>query len=129
MTETVFPDGLGGTPIGQTTPAAGKFTTLEATSAALQTLAAAGATQGNAAQITGSVVIVTVTASTQGVKLPAAASGLFVRLHAQPDKGVKVYPATGDKIGSAATNAAVLVAANKGQLYQAVDATTWRVVV
>lgn len=93
-----------------------------------QTLAATGATQGNAAQITKSVVMVTVTASTQGVKLPTAATGLRVIVCAASAKGVKVYPFLGDRIQGAATNAAVALVLNKSSIYIAADATNWRVV-
>lgn len=94
-----------------------------------QTLAAAGATQGNAALITGAggVVIVTVTASTQGVKLPIAVPGMRVEVWADPAVGVKVYPNTGAQIGAGSTNAAVALVKNKAGIYQAVSAAKWRV--
>lgn len=90
-------------------------------------LAAAGATQGNAAQITAMVTIVTVTASTEGVKLPAAATGLMRRVFCPGTIGVKVYPFTGDKISTAATNAAVALVADKANIYIAKDSVTWAV--
>ncbi len=71
--------------------------------------------------------MVTVTASTEGVKLPAAVTGQRVEIFAAATVGVKVYPATGDKLLGQATNAAVLLAAGKANIYQAADATTWRV--
>lgn len=136
-------DGL----VGSITAAAGLFTTLGASGQALlastsvtdfqqngittftgQTLAAAGATQGTASAISKSAVYVTVTASTQGIKLPTAAEGKRVVIFSAPTVGVKVYPFSGDKIGAAATNTAVVLASGKGNIYQAIDATTWRVV-
>ena len=127
--------------VGGVTAAAGTFTTLIATTIqattfvqngigtyTAQTAAAAGATQGTATQITNSAVIVTVTASTQGVKLPVAAAGKRVLIFGAQTVGVKVYPASGNLISGAATNAAVLLAAGKGNIYQAVDGTTWRVI-
>lgn len=90
-------------------------------------LAAAGASQGNAAQITTRSVIVTVTASTQGVKLPAAATGLQVQVFVPGTKGVKVYPFTADKISTAATNVAVALVADKANIYRAIDTVTWAV--
>lgn len=92
-----------------------------------QTLAAAGATQGNAAQITGKRVVVTVTASTQGIKLPVGVAGLEVEVYSAPTVGVKVYPGTGARIGAASTNAAVTLAAAKASKYVAISATNWRV--
>lgn len=94
---------------------------------AQQTLAAAGATQGNAAQITGKRVVVTVTASTQGIKLPVAVAGLEVEVYAAPTVGVKVYPNTNGKIGASSTNASVTLAAAKASKYVAISATSWRV--
>lgn len=112
------------------TAAAGAFTNLSLNGTRTetpQTLVATGATQGNAAQITGARVIVTVSASTQGVKLPTAATGKVVAVNVGGTKGVKVYPATGDKISTASTNAAVLLVADKGNIYIAQNAVTWLV--
>ncbi len=90
-------------------------------------LAAAGATQGNAAAITKAFIIVTVSASTEGVKLPTASTGLTVKVACPGTKGVKVYPFAGDKISTAATNTAVALVADKTNIYWAKDATTWTV--
>jgi hypothetical protein len=98
-------------------------------SSSIQTIAAAGATQGNATPIPttrGRIIKVTVTASTQGVKLPVASTGLQMDVLADPSVGVKVYPAAGGIIGAAATNAAVALAKNKVNTYYAVDKTHWR---
>lgn len=91
------------------------------------TIAAAGASQGNATAITSRVTIVTVTASTQGVKLPTATTGLQVMVMVPGTKGVKVYPFSGDKISTAATNVAVALVADKANIYRAIDAVTWAV--
>jgi hypothetical protein len=48
---------------------------------------------------------------------------------ADPAIGVKVYPFTAGIIGSAASNAAVALVKNKGNIYIGVDAKRWRVVV
>lgn len=101
------------------------------TSAAIQTVAAAGATQGNATLISavkGAVVKVTVTASTEGVKLPVASTGMRVTILADPSVGVKVYPNTGGFIGASASNAAVALVKAKGTIYVAIDKLHWRVV-
>lgn len=90
-----------------------------------QTVAAAGATQGTATAITKSVAMVTVSASSQGVKLPTAATGLSVRIHVPGTVGVKVYPASGGKIDASSTNTGVVLAAGKANLYFARNATAW----
>lgn len=90
-----------------------------------QVLAAAGATQGAAGAITKSRVIVTVTASTQGVKLPTAATGLEVRVMVPGTVGVKVYPAANAKIDTAATNTAQALVAGKANVFLARDTTRW----
>lgn len=98
--------------------------------AAIQIVAAAGATQGTATAISavkGLLVKVTVTASTEGVKLPVASTGLCIYVLADPAVGVKVYPAANGIIGSAATNAAVALVKNKANLYVGVDTRRWRV--
>jgi hypothetical protein len=128
---------------GNGTPQAITASTLTATSAttgnltqtagastviAPQIVTAAGATQGNATVITGSKAVITVatTASTHGVKLPVAVTGLEVEVANAATFGVKVYPATGDKIGAASTNAAdTVLAINKTNRYIGVNTTLW----
>lgn len=93
-----------------------------------QLIAAAGATQGAATAITKAlVIIVTSTASARGIKLPAAATGLMQWVISLCTQGTKVYPFAGDRIGTAATNVAVVLAGLKGNLYAARDAVTWAV--
>ena len=91
--------------------------------------AAVGATQGAAAPIVYATTIVTVTASTEGVRLPAIANTGQRRIIMVPGAvGVLVYPATGQKIDSSTTNAGVLIAAHKGATYYALkDLKTWSV--
>ncbi len=119
--------------IGGSTPANGTFATLASTGSVSEgatTLAAAGATQGNAASIPAgtSVVYVTVTASTQGVKLPTAVAGKRITVLSASAVGNKIYPATGALIQGAATNASITLAANKGNTFYAESATKWRYV-
>lgn len=92
-----------------------------------QTVTAAGATQGAATAITGSKAIITValTASTKGVRLPTAATGLEVLIANAATFGVKVYPASNGKLGASATNAAIVLAINKVTRYIAVNTTRW----
>lgn len=94
-----------------------------------QLVTAAGASQGNATAITSLNAIITVatTVSTHGVRLPAASTGIEVEIANAGAFGVKVYPATGCKIGSAVTNAAdtTTLAINKVNRYKAVNTTLW----
>lgn len=90
-------------------------------------LAAAGSTQLGAALIASAIVMVSVTASSQGVRLPAATTGAKYLVMAPTAKGVKVYPATGDSIGTTATNSAVSLVLNKSSLFVAENTSKWRV--
>ncbi len=94
-----------------------------------QILSAAGASQGTATAITKALAIVTVatTASTHGVRLPTAATGLMVYVaNAATTFGIKIYPATNGKIGAAATNVTdTVLAKNKANLYIAKNTTFW----
>lgn len=95
-----------------------------------QTVAAFGASQGNATAITlpAGTVSVTVTASTEGVKLPVASTGARFMLLADPSVGAKVYAATGGKIGAATTaSTAYALVKNTATTFVGVDATHWRV--
>ena len=92
-------------------------------------IAAAGGSQGNATAISSRKAIVsTATASSKGVQLPAAATGLEVVINnVGPTFGVKVYPASGDVINTVATNGAdtTVLAALKSTIYMAIDARKW----
>lgn len=117
---------------GGATAGVGSFTNLTTNGVAIetaQTLAAAGATQGNATLITKSVVIVTVSASTEGVKLPPSPLGKRVTVLADPVVGVKVYPNTNCQIEAVATNVAQALVKAKANIYWGVSATKWRAVV
>lgn len=96
-----------------------------------QIVSTAGASQGNATAITKALAIITVntTASTHGVRLPTAATGLMVWIaNAATTFSFKIYPATNGKIGAAATNATdTVLAKNKANLYIALNTTYWAV--
>lgn len=135
--------------VGATTPSTAAVTTLNASGAStlaatsvttltrsgvltqgVQIAAAAGSnSQVNSTPITNSLVIVTtVTATTRAVRLPTAATGKTVQINNGTSTAVKIYPATNDRIGTAATNAVgTAIGANKGSIYVAQDAVTWRV--
>lgn len=94
-----------------------------------QNVTAAGTTQLGATAITSQKAVITVstTASTHGVRLPKAATGLEVEVANAGTYGVKVYPTSNGKIGAASTNAAdvTVLAVNKSNLYIAVNTNLW----
>jgi hypothetical protein len=94
------------------------------------TYTAAGTSQGTATAMTGykNLVTVALTASTKGVKLPAAATGLTVVVGNAATFGVKVYAAAGNTIaaGTTATTAdPTVLAINKVNAYYASSGTKW----
>jgi hypothetical protein len=90
---------------------------------------ATGTTQLGAKAITAfyTNIVQASTASTKGVRLPAAATGLSITLANTGAFGVKCYPSTNGKIGSAATNAAygTTLAVGKVQVFRAINKTQW----
>lgn len=129
-TGTVGADGFLGPLVGDTAVITDETVT-GTTTYGVQIAAAAGSnSQANATAITKSrVVVTTVSATTRGVRLPTAATGLEVHVLNAGANAVKPYPATGDKIAAGSTNAAgTAIAAAKGNIYLAQDATTWRVI-
>lgn len=92
---------------------------------------ATGATQLGAKAISASFpltfVVQASTASTKGVRLPAAVTGRTIKVANKGAFGVKVYPSTNGKIGGAATNAAdsTVLAVDKVNTYIAFNTTYW----
>jgi hypothetical protein len=85
--------------------------------------------QANSATFSTPAVVVTRASSpTRGIRLPVATTGLTELVSNAGSNSVHVFPATGARIGSAATNAAVNVGAGKGSIFFAQDAKTWRVI-
>ncbi len=95
-----------------------------------QILSAAGSnSQANATPITRPAAVVTsVSSPTRGIRLPVATTGLTELISNAGSNSMHVFPATGARIGSAATNAFVNVAAGKGSIFFAQNAKTWRVI-
>jgi hypothetical protein len=93
------------------------------------TYTAAGTSQGTATALTAfkNLITVALTASTKGVKLPTAVTGLEILVANGATFGAKVYPASGAQIGAASTNAAdsTVLAINKANRYLAVSAVKW----
>lgn len=77
------------------------------------TFAAAGTTQATATLLTSNFANVTTVAANSGVRLRSASgSGLTVVVNNGANV-LSIYPATGEKINGAATNAAITVAPGK----------------
>jgi hypothetical protein len=94
-------------------------------------VAAAGATQGGATALPllAQNVMVTVTASTEGVILPAPTTGKVRRIFVPGTVGVKVYPPAHCFLDTGASNVAIVLAAGKGNIYIATDTTHWKTMV
>lgn len=94
-----------------------------------QVATAAGSnSQANSTLITKSVAIIaTVSATTRGVRLPSAATGLTVRVMNNGATSARVWPFSGDRIAAAATNASTTLAKQVGRLYIAQNANTWAI--
>lgn len=89
------------------------------------TLAAAGTTQGTAAAITHESTSVTGASGTNGVILPATASGIFVVLNSAAFNLVNIYPPVGAAFGTGIVNAADSLGGNTARAYLRVSATSW----
>lgn len=71
-------------------------------------VAAAGSTQGDAAQLAYGVNNVTAADGTKGVLLPPASPGKVVHVYnSVATNGLKIYPATGETINGGSANAAI----------------------
>jgi hypothetical protein len=93
---------------------------------AVDTVAAAGANQGNAAAIPAAgIVTVTAADAAKGVRLPTAVAGRVIILKNIDNAVLKVYPATGGKINVLADNASLDMAARTATLLFATSATQW----
>lgn len=86
--------------------------------------------QANSTAITRPITVVTtVSSTTRGVRLPTPANvGAYYTVYNASATTMNVYPQTNGKLGTAATNAALTVATNKGQRFWAQSATQWRAV-
>lgn len=113
---------------GGSAPAGAALTVNQLSAGAFGVVAAAGATQGNATALPTNAqrVMVTVTASTEGVVLPTPATGKVRRIFVPGTVGVKIYPPLHCFIDAGASNAAVTLAAGKGIEFTASDATHWK---
>jgi hypothetical protein len=126
---------IDGGSIGASNPSTGRFTTLTGSTVVSTgdlyiksaTVAAAGSTQTDAAQLAGGFTLVTAADATKGVKLPAAAAGRVVIIkNADAANAVlKVWPATNNAINAITANSSYSMAAKTSVMLVAYDATTW----
>lgn len=90
------------------------------------TVAAAGSTQSDAAQLTADVNTVTGADGTKGVLLPPGVAGKEVVVYStHATNGLKVYPASGADINDGTADAAVTIEGKTIARFVALDATTW----
>ncbi len=92
-------------------------------------IASAGSTQLGATPITTLfAAVTTATASSKGVLLPVAVTGMEVEIYNKgPTFATKVYPNTHGKINAGSSNAAdgTVLSALKTTVYHALDAVNW----
>ena len=89
-------------------------------------LTAVGSVQASATPFTAPDAIISVsTTSAKGIRLPAPVTGRRRRVFSNCTQGTKVYPSTGTRIGSTATNTAVVVAGFKSFTLVGVNTKTW----
>lgn len=119
--------------LGGTTPAAASVTTLTQNGAAVtvpELVAATGTSISTVRAITGKALVLmsTVATSAQGIRLPAWATGKRIHIQNVGTTSGSVYPATGGRIGAAATNARTTIAKRKGSIFVGSSVTrTWEV--
>lgn len=86
-------------------------------------LTAAGSTQGTALKLSAANNIITTTAASTGVQLPAMNTGDCVEVANLGANSLSVYPVTGGAIQTGAANAAFAVGAGKTAMFVARDAS------
>lgn len=93
------------------------------------TLAAAGTTNATAAAIGDDTVNVTITAGNTGVILPAGCYRIFVQADPTNAGSVNVYPPSGAKLGTIATDNPLILSPGERYLLCEATATQWGYVV
>jgi hypothetical protein len=106
-----------------TTIAGGTFSTMYRIPVA--TVAATGADQAGAAPIATGFTLATAGDGTNGVRLPAAATGLQCIIKNDAALGVNVYPASGDAINAIIADSPLVMAALTSATLTSYDGTTW----
>jgi len=130
---TISSGTINSTTVGATTPAAGAFTTLTASTGFTgnltipsATVAAAGSSEANAAAIATGFTLVSAADATKGVILPTAVAGQICIIKNGANAVLKIYPNTGDGINAlTVTTGALSIAALTSVILVAYNATTW----
>lgn len=92
----------------------------------VQSLVAAGASQGTATLVTSFVAIATVSLTSEGVRMIAAATGLWRFLFNASAVTLRAYPFLHRFFDAGASNADIVIAAHKGVMFMAKgDGKTW----
>ncbi len=92
----------------------------------VDSVAAAGSTQTDAASLAIGFNTVSAADGTKGVKLPAAGAGRIVRVYNEhATNGLKIYPVTSGTINGGSANAAITMEGKTLATFVAVDGTNW----
>ncbi len=95
----------------------------------VDSVAAAGSAQGDAAALAIGFNTVTAADGTKGVILPTAVAGKQVRVYnSVATNGLKIYPATGGSINGGTANAAITIEGKTFAVLEAVDTLNWAAV-
>lgn len=126
---------INGATVGATTPAAGKFTTLESTGnltcganhirTIAATVSAAGTNQATATALTADINNVTNVGASTGVRLPTAVTGMKISVFSNGANNLLVYPHTSGTIDGGSANTAVTLTSTKRCDYIATSTTAW----
>ena len=115
--------------IGNVTPAAGTFTTLTTTGNILKsvanTLTAVGTTQADALALTADFNVVTVGATTTGVKLPAAVAGMDITVRNSVGNTIHIYSAAAETLNGTAGSTGLNLDASLGTRCVAMSTSAW----
>lgn len=103
------------------------LTVTKALSGGVGTVAAAGTNQGTAGAITTASLIWVVTGGndTTGVVLPAAVAGIILVILNSGSAGLKIYPASGDKINNGSGDANITILENTMAIFACTAADNW----
>lgn len=89
------------------------------------TVTAAGSTQGDATALTKTINMITTASANQGVKLPAAAAGLTIKIINTTAVTIVVYPNTSDVIDGGTVNVGVNLSPYSSVELVCQDAVDW----
>lgn len=122
--------------VGATTPAAGKFTTLESTGtlkcgtynirSIAATVSAAGTNQATATALTADINDVTTVGASTGVILPTPVAGMKITVLSDGANNLLVYPHSSGTIDGGTANTAVTLTSTKRCDYIATSTTAWK---